>query len=420
MERLTQTASVSIGGTRGTWPTAAWADAARQRSGWEPVPFQEFILKVHGWCNLACDYCYMYEMADQSWRRRAMRMSPEVVDQTARRIGEHAAAHQVPLVHVVFHGGEPLLAGTKALARAAAAIRAAVPPSTEVRFRLQTNGTRLNARVLDVLLAHGIDVGVSLDGAPDAHDRHRRHPDGRGSYEATVRGLRLLTEDRYRPLFSRLLCTIDLRNDPVETYEALVAFGPPVVDFLLPHGNWTTPPPGRASDASTPYADWLIAVFERWYGAPRQETEIRTLQGIVDGVLGGTSRVDTVGLGRSASLVVDTDGTIQQSDHLKSTFDGAPETGFDVAGHPFDVALDLPAFVARQVGVDALCETCQRCEVRDVCGGGYYPHRYREGRGFLNPSVYCPDLLRLVGHIRQRIGDDLAKLISGSTSREVP
>ena len=39
-------------------------------------------------------------------------------------------------------------------------------------------------------------------------------------------------------LFSGLLCTIDLRNDPVTMSEALAAFQPPGIDFLLPHGIW--------------------------------------------------------------------------------------------------------------------------------------------------------------------------------------
>jgi len=29
---------------------------------------REFIAKVHSRCDLARDYCYIYEMADQSWR----------------------------------------------------------------------------------------------------------------------------------------------------------------------------------------------------------------------------------------------------------------------------------------------------------------------------------------------------------------
>lgn len=39
-------------------------------------------------------------------------------------------------------------------------------------------------------------------------------------------------------MFSGLLCTIDLQNDPVATYDAFVAFGLPKADFLLPHGIW--------------------------------------------------------------------------------------------------------------------------------------------------------------------------------------
>ncbi|MET9845799.1 hypothetical protein [Streptomyces ossamyceticus] len=46
------------------------------------------------------------------------------------------------------------------------------------------------------------------------------------------------------------LCTVDLANDPVETYEALLDFAPPRVDFLLPHGTWRHPParPGAPDD----------------------------------------------------------------------------------------------------------------------------------------------------------------------------
>ena len=51
---------------------------------------------------------------------------------------------------------------------------------------------------------------------------------------------------------------------------------------------------------------------------------------------------------------------------------------------------------------------CRACPVMDICGGGLYPHRYREGAGFRNPSVYCADLLRLITHVQERVIGDLA------------
>jgi hypothetical protein len=62
-------------------------------------------------CDLACDYCYMYEMADQRWREQPYRMSPEIVDRVAARIGEHVRTRDLSSVELVLHGGEPLLAG---------------------------------------------------------------------------------------------------------------------------------------------------------------------------------------------------------------------------------------------------------------------------------------------------------------------
>jgi uncharacterized protein len=63
-----------------------------------------------------------------------------------------------------------------------------------------------------------------------------------------------------------------------------------------------------------------------------------------------------------------------------------------------DAALLLPGVAARQLGDIALAAQCRGCPIHRVCGGGMYTHRYRSGTGFANPSVYCPDLMRLIGH----------------------
>ena len=81
------------------------------------VPLSQVVLKVHSRCDLACDHCYVYEAADQSWRGRPMVISEEVTAQAARRIAEHAAAHALSAVQVILHGGEPLLAGPARLRR---------------------------------------------------------------------------------------------------------------------------------------------------------------------------------------------------------------------------------------------------------------------------------------------------------------
>lgn len=392
------------------WPTVAVVTEALADQAWRPLPFHEFILKVHGRCNLACDYCYMYEMADQSWRAKPTVMSPAIVAVAGQRIAEHATAHDLRSVEVVLHGGEPLLAGSEYLRRTATAIRAALPASVDVRLAIQTNGVLLTESMLAVLRAHQIWVGVSLDGGEQAHDRHRKYARGAGSHAAVMRGLARLRHPDYQHLFRGLLCTIDISNDPGQVYEDLLATGTPAMDFLLPHANWTSPPPGyRAGKTGTAYAEWLVAIFDRWYDRPRRETGIRFFEEIINLALGGASRSEAIGLSPVRSLVIDTDGSIEQIDHLKSAFDGAPDTGLNIATHALDAVLTHPAIVARQRGLHALSDTCLSCPVHRICGAGLYTHRYRPDTGFRNPSVYCADLRHLIEHIRDRVFTDLRR-----------
>jgi uncharacterized protein len=388
------------------WP-ATLDVAALIGEGWNPVPFREFIVKIHSRCELACDYCYMYEMADQSWRDRPRRMSREIAEITGARIGEHARAHGLTDVALILHGGEPLLAGPELISYLITTVRDAAGSRVDVHASVQTNAVGLDDSYLRLFDELGVRVGVSLDGSAEHHDRHRRFASGRGSHAAVTAGLQRLTASHYRHMFSGLLCTIDLRNDAIHTYEALVAFEPPKIDFLLPHGTWQSPPPGRVPGApDTPYADWLIRVFNHWYRAPR--TRIRLFEEIMHLILGGESQAEMVGLSPSRMVVIETDGAIEQTDTLKAAYHGAPRTGLHVTRDRLDAALLLPGVVARQLGERALSADCRGCRIRRVCGGGLYTHRFRSGTGFANPSVYCPDLMFLIDHIRQAIAADIS------------
>ncbi|MEU6191521.1 FxsB family cyclophane-forming radical SAM/SPASM peptide maturase [Nocardia sp. NPDC047038] len=390
------------------WPTVGLDTAALRCRSWQPLPFAEFIIKIHSRCNLACDYCYIYEMADQSWRAQPRTMSRLIFEKTCRMIGSHARRFSVPAVDLVFHGGEPLLVGHRDLEYFARTAREILEPITEVRLGMQTNGVLIDEEFLRICDRWDLRIGVSLDGSRRGHDRHRLDRRGMGSHTRTVVGLRRLLAPERAHLFSGLLATIDLQNDPVETYEALAQFRPPSIDFLLPHGNWTSPPPGRpASRALTPYADWLIKVFDRWYGAPDLETKVRLFGNIIELLLGGHVGSEAIGLEPVRLAVIETDGSLEQVDELKSAFAGATKISIEGKDNPLDSALWDPSIVARQIGVDALSETCRSCPVHTVCGGGHYVHRYREDTGFRNPSVYCADLKKLIHHIESRVRADI-------------
>jgi uncharacterized protein len=211
----TDTSPVLLTGGRALeWPSRGLDVTALRSAGWRPTPFRDVVLKVHQRCNLACDYCYVYEMADQSWRTRPLVIEDHICEATAARMVEHARTHELGSMRLVLHGGEPLLAGAARLDRLIRIFRDALDGVTRLTVQMQTNGVLLSPDILELLHGHRVGIGVSLDGTAADHDRRRRRPDGRGSYTAVDRALRLLTEGRYRDSFAGLLCTVDPTTDP--------------------------------------------------------------------------------------------------------------------------------------------------------------------------------------------------------------
>ncbi|MFJ5233285.1 FxsB family cyclophane-forming radical SAM/SPASM peptide maturase [Kitasatospora sp. NPDC088391] len=368
----------------------------------EPVPFSQFVLKVHSRCDLACDHCYVYEHADTSWRGRPRAAPDEVLERAAGRIGEHARAHRLPAVHVVLHGGEPLLAGPARLRRAAELLRAALPAGCALDLRIHTNGVLLDRAFCELFAEQDIKVGVSLDGDRLANDRHRLFPNGRSSHAKVLAALELLRAPEFRHLYAGLLCTIDVANDPIAVYEALVAERPPRIDFLLPHATWDHPPARPEGAGPTPHADWLLAIHRHWSERGRP-VPVRIFDSVHRTLRGRSSLTESLGLDPADLVVIETDGTLEQADSLKTAYDGAPATGFDVFAHTLDEVARHPGMLERQSGLAGLADACRACPVVRSCGGGLYAHRYRTGGGFDHPSVYCGDLLKLITTIRDRV-----------------
>lgn len=322
-------------------------------------------------------------------------MAPDTLRQAASRIAEHAAAWRLPVVHVVVHGGEPLLLAPSTLDTLLTDLRATIESVSRLDLRMQTNGVRLNERYCDLLVKHRVKVGVSLDGDKFANDRHRTFAHGGSSYDKVLAGLELLRRPEYRTAYAGILCTVDVRNDPLKVYEALVEQQPPRVDFLLPHATWDEPPL-RPDGDPTPYATWLRTIYLRWLtdGRPMR---VRMFEGLLSAASGGPSGTEQFGIDPVDLAVIDTSGEWEQADSLKTAFDGAPATGMTVFDHSADEVSALPEFERRRSGVDALSEVCQACPLVRQCGGGMFAHRYRTGSGFDNPSVYCPDLKEFIG-----------------------
>ena len=149
------------------------------------------IKAVGNACNLRCGYCF-YNGTDQ----KSMRiMSGELLSQF---FGQYLDIFSGKL-RFVWHGGEPLLAGIPFYQEALRLQHQFAKSQDVIENMVQTNATLIDDAWAEFFRAYDFKVGVSLDGDQVSHDCFRRDAGGKGTFQRTVRGIRILKRHGITP-----------------------------------------------------------------------------------------------------------------------------------------------------------------------------------------------------------------------------
>lgn len=198
-------------------PDPASTELIDQRTG-----ISGLVLMITQTCNLKCSYCFAETYMGSDSAKQIMKPS------TAAVTVEKVFTTRTEIPWVKFFGGEPLIG--------VAAIREAVKASErycsihQARmpvFSIFTNGTLIDKDAINLFKAYNFTVTISMDGPRHIHDRQRRFPSGKGTYDIIKNKIDMLRsadiEVRIKAVYTensrRYHATID------STY-----------DFLMQHG----------------------------------------------------------------------------------------------------------------------------------------------------------------------------------------
>jgi uncharacterized protein len=314
-----------------------------------------FIIKpVSTQCNYSCSYC-VYTNSDKDPQTLSSKTMTE--ETTANLIRIAVDAPEAEELTFAFQGGEPTLAGIDYFYFFATLVSMLKKPNQSIVYTLQTNGSQLDDEWCAFLKELNFLVGISLDGYQATHDQHRISEAKSGTFDDTMRAIKLLRT--YEIDFNILtVLTKDLANHASDLYEFYRRNNFEYIQFLpcLAKNDVVADP-----FALTPslFATFYNELFDQWCidysaGVYRSvamfDNAIALFSGIIPlqcGILGFCS----------PQFVVDADGTVSPCDfHTQNEYSIG-----NVNEHSVSQLLKnemMEQFLHEAKRMSKLCDTC--------------------------------------------------------------
>ena len=367
------------------------------------VTIKGLVLKVASRCNLNCEYCYMYNLGDETYKSQPKFMSQEIVDSLLKQVEIYLTKSRVKAFQFIFHGGEPLLVEPDFYQTFVRKVNELFPTYIKIDYIIQTNGVLLSSEWCKILGDLGFSIGISIDGLTEKFNRFRLNHQGKSSLNASLNGIYNAQSSKYLKYLPGILSVINLENNPVDLYVGYKNLKIRHINFLLPDGTHDNLPK-QFDSTQTYYADWLIELFNVWFlDRDATKPQISIFNQLLNLILGGNVNYESFGGSNDVYFIIETNGDIEPQDSLKACGDGFTKTNFNVRTHTLSDSFNQPLIKFCIESKQSMAEQCKNCPVMEICRGGYITHRFSEKRGFDNPSIYCRDLEKLVKYISEKI-----------------
>jgi uncharacterized protein len=176
------------------------------------------ILGVTEQCNLRCNYCAFSGRYTGERLHSNQQMTWDVAQRSIDYFLRHADGDGDK--NVALYGGEPFLRSDLVVA-CIGHIRANYREGRPVAITVVTNGTLLDDTMIDYLVAHDVDISLSLDGPPAIHDKHRVYANGDGTHAQVMQVLRSIRSRHPEFLLKRVSVTVtfDRNEDLLEVFD---------------------------------------------------------------------------------------------------------------------------------------------------------------------------------------------------------
>lgn len=348
-------------------------------------------------CNQRCDYCY-----NLSVNFRTERSIPKMSLRTAELIQRELIKMGTKRIRFVWHGGEPLLRGLqfyKDIVVQQAKLHEEFP-NVHIKNGMQSNLTLLTPEWCEFFKKNDFRIGSSLDGWEEIHNAHRKYPDGRGTFDDVMRGIKLAQDYGIMGGVIAVINNVTVQQDPIEFFNWITKVCPRTE--ISP--CWEVGMNGKdvPDYIVNPYAflKFAKAMFDAWWAKDNPKIEVRMFHGFVQALLGGKDFTCSFKGNCSDFLSIEADGSVYPC----GKFSGIPEYNLgNINKQPLDKILTNPLYQCWLDVRKVLPQECQSCKWAKVCNNGCTYERYLGNNKFTALSPYCDVWAELYEYIDNHV-----------------
>lgn len=338
------------------------------------------IKPVGSFCNIQCKYCY----AEPFKHPKCHIMTKEVLTKVLHDL---SAIAKTPVIS--WHGGEPTVAGVGFFEFAVEVIDS-LEWNTPVVNQIQTNATLITSELARLFHENNFQVGISLDGTEQMHNRYRVDKGDNPTFAKVMDGLGIL---RSEGIYPWVIATVTAKN---------LSYAQEAFWFFIDN-NFTNIRFTPVFDvygnifgvSSEEWANYLIQIFDLWFELGNPNIHIRELDEIMSWMIEKETSLCN-GMSRCANWVsVDEKGNLYPCEYFKADYP---------YGNIMDISLaDIKATGTYKKYFNLFTTPpakCADCAFKRFCGNGCPSTRVINGQ--MNPTgvdFYCEAKKSVYDHI---------------------
>jgi len=346
------------------------------------------IVKPTESCNLACKYCYRPTNIDN------LHMMSEA---TVENIFSRFLSYNNSKLEVIWHGGEPLLAGKKFFQRVVEiGKKMNNTKHLAIKNSIQTNGILLDKDFISFFKENDFSIGVSFDGPKDIHNSNRVYLNGSGTYNAVNKALCLLVESNFQNFGVLITLTKNSLGFEKEIYYSIKDIGVKnaKIGYYIPAGAGEL---YRHSlhITSSEYAASINKFYDMWI-SDADDIKLSPLVEIVESMFIGKNSLCDYSGACTNFLSIEPNGDVYPC----GRFSGVSQFKMGNINED-DINSIIKSHTYRKMleRNSSLSKECQSCKFMEVCMGGCSFESYVYFGDLYHKTPYCNGRKAIFNHI---------------------